>query len=104
MVLSMSQPGHLRKIKLIDKESQNSFQEMINSLMATALVKIPILPWSYLVDVWRWKVFSGEIKKNEYQSYWEHLVEKYQGIHRPEPAAKDSFDPGSKYHIPVKVF
>ena len=69
--------------------------------MGVALSKIPILPWTYLVDLWRWKVFSGEISPAEYQSKWTDLVEKYQGLKRPTAASPDDFDPGAKYHVAV---
>ena len=37
-----------------------------------ALEKIAFLPFGYLIDQWRWSVFSGETPKERYnQKWWE---------------------------------
>lgn len=44
----------------------------INFLMKMALEKIAFLPFGYLIDQWRWSVFSGETPKDRYnQKWWE---------------------------------
>ena len=75
----------------------------INVLMKLALRKIAFLPFAYLVDQWRWKIFSGEIKETEYNTKWWELRKKYQGIKSPVLRSEDDFDPGAKYHIPADV-
>ena len=79
VVLSFMTPSHLAEIGLLSK-AEDSNEQILNSQMAMALAKIPVLPWTYLLDVWRWKVFSGEITFEKYQSEWLKLVEKYQGL------------------------
>ena len=79
IVLSFLVPSHLREIGLLPKGSHDDFKQVINTQMTVALSKIPILPWTYLVDLWRWKVFSGEIRPEAYQSSWLKLVARYQG-------------------------
>lgn len=71
-----------------------------NALMKTAMRKIAFLPFGYLIDQWRWKVFSGKIKPSEYNARWWELRKKYQGIKPPVPRSEADFDPGAKYHIP----
>ena len=71
----------MREIGLLPEDEQDEYKQMINTQMTVALSKIPILPWTYLVDLWRWKVFAGEIKPDEYQSSWLKLVARYQGNH-----------------------
>ncbi|KAI8894024.1 hypothetical protein BC833DRAFT_606398 [Globomyces pollinis-pini] len=100
MVLSVSTPKHLEKVGLLKGPVSNSYKQTINAQMSTALAKIAILPYSYLIDLWRWKVFDGSIKPEDYQSSWETLVEKYQGIKRPIPSNENDFDPGCKFHVP----
>lgn len=40
--------------------------------MKMALEKIAFLPFGYLIDQWRWSVFSGETPKERYnQKWWE---------------------------------
>lgn len=44
----------------------------INFLMKMALEKIAFLPFGYLIDQWRWSVFSGATPKDRYnQKWWE---------------------------------
>ena len=42
--------------------------------MMTALKSIVFLPFGYLVDLWRWKVFDGTIKSDDYNREWWKLV------------------------------
>ncbi len=38
--------------------------------MSVALKKIAFLPFGYLIDQWRWKVYSGEVKPSDYNDAW----------------------------------
>ena len=68
--------------------------------MKMGLSKIAFLPFGYLMDQWRWKVFQGEITEANYNSKWWELRTKYQGIKAPNNRSEKYFDPGAKYHIP----
>jgi peptidyl-dipeptidase A len=92
-------PAHLNKIGLVPAQKVDP-KGVINSQMKWALDKITFLPWSKLVDQWRWKVFSGEVKPGEYNSAWWQLREQYQGVSAPVARTEEDFDPGAKYHIP----
>lgn len=49
----------------------------LNFLMKMALEKIAFLPFGYLIDQWRWSVFSGETSKEKYnQKWWELRYEQ----------------------------
>ncbi|NXE84768.1 ACE enzyme, partial [Cochlearius cochlearius] len=102
MALSVSTPNHLHRIKLLDQVTNNKESD-INYLMSIALDKIAFLPFGYLMDQWRWKVFDGRIKKDEYNQQWWNLRMKYQGLCPPVPRSEDDFDPGAKFHIPANV-
>ncbi len=95
-------PSYLRKIGLIG-DVQPSKEAVINQQMKMALDKIAFLPFGKLIDQWRWKVFSGEIKPEHYNEAWWKLREKYQGIAAPVPRSEADFDPGAKYHIPANT-
>jgi peptidyl-dipeptidase A len=64
------------------------------------LDKIAFLPFGKLIDQWRWKVFAGEIKPEQYNQGWWALREQYQGIAAPVARSEANFDPGAKFHIP----
>ncbi|KAJ6660556.1 hypothetical protein lerEdw1_017553 [Lerista edwardsae] len=102
MALSVSTPKHLYSIKLLDQVEDN-WESDINYLMSIALDKIAFLPFGYLMDQWRWKVFDGRIKDDEYNQQWWNLRLKYQGLCPPVSRSEDDFDPGAKYHIPANV-
>jgi len=91
-------PEYLVRIKLLDKAPDPSRD--LGLLMTRALEKISFLPFGLLVDQWRWKVFSGEIKPEQYNKAWWDLRLKYQGVAPPSARGEDFFDPGAKYHVP----
>ena len=91
-------PEYLVKIGLLDKAPDSSRD--IGLLMARALDKVAFLPFGLLIDQWRWKVFSGEVKPEEYNKAWWDLRLKYQGIAPPSTRGEEFFDPGAKYHVP----
>jgi len=94
-------PPYLKQIGLIDKVPDSNAD--LGFLLNRALDKVAFLPFGYLVDQWRWKVFSGEIGPNDYNRAWWELREKYQGIAPPVPRSEQDFDAGAKYHVPANV-
>jgi peptidyl-dipeptidase A len=91
-------PEYLVKIGLLDKAPDASRD--IGLLMSRALEKISFLPFGLLIDQWRWKVFSGEVKPEAYNKAWWDLRLKYQGVAPPSARSEQLFDPGAKYHVP----
>jgi len=94
-------PPYLKQLGLIDKVPEPSAD--IGFLLNRALDKVAFLPFGYLVDQWRWKVFSGEIKPEDYNKAWWDLREKYQGVAPPVPRSEQDFDAGAKYHVPANT-
>jgi peptidyl-dipeptidase A len=94
-------PPYLKQLGLIDKVPDQTAD--IGFLLNRALEKVAFLPFGYLVDQWRWKVFSGEVGPNDYNKAWWELREKYQGVAPPAPRTEQDFDPGAKYHVPANT-
>lgn len=94
-------PNYLKQLGLIDKVPDQTAD--IGFLLNRALDKVAFLPFGYLIDQWRWKVFSGEIGPNDYNKAWWDLREKYQGVAPPVPRTEQDFDPGAKYHVPANT-
>jgi peptidyl-dipeptidase A len=94
-------PAYLKQLGLIDKVPEPSAD--IGFLLNRALDKVAFLPFGYLVDQWRWKVFSGEVGPNDYNKAWWELREKYQGVAPPVPRSEQDFDAGAKYHVPANT-
>ncbi|GAA6173293.1 M2 family metallopeptidase [Colwellia sp. KU-HH00111] len=94
-------PKYLKEIGLIDSIPDES--KDIGLLMKKALDKVAFIPFGLMVDQWRWKVYSGEITPENYNTAWWELREKYQGVAAPIARDVDAFDPGAKYHVPGGV-
>lgn len=94
-------PEYLVKIGLLDSAPDPS--KDMGLLMLRALEKVGFLPFGLLIDQWRWKVFSGEIKPQDYNKTWWELKRKYQGVAPPEERGEEWFDPAAKYHVAANV-
>jgi len=90
-------PEYLRQIGLIERVPDASADTGL--LLRGALAKVAFLPFGYLVDQWRWKVFSGEVAPGDYNKAWWELRTKYQGIVPPVARSEQDFDAGAKYHV-----
>ncbi|XP_067126754.1 angiotensin-converting enzyme-like isoform X2 [Centruroides vittatus] len=102
MGLSVYTPNHLQSMGLLndiisDRESD------INFLMEMALKKVAFLPFGYILDKWRWEVYSGEIPLEEWNKGWWEMRFKYQGICPPVMRTEIDFDPGAKFHVPANT-
>ena len=75
----------------------------IPQLLKQALERVAFLPFGLMIDQWRWKVFSGEIKPADYNKAWWELRLKYQGVAPPEKRSEADFDPAAKYHVAGNV-
>ena len=98
IVLAMT-PQYLHSIGLVG-EQQQSHEALINAQMRMALAKVAFLPFGLMIDRWRWGVFDGSIKPDEYNKAWWDLKAKYQGVAPIQARGEDYFDPGAKYHVP----
>ena len=95
--LSMT-PEYLKTKGLLDKVEKND-KATINQQMKVALEKIAFLPFGIKVDKWRWDVFSGAVKPEQYNQHWWDLTKQYQGMVPPTERAATDFDPGAKFHV-----
>jgi peptidyl-dipeptidase A len=94
-------PPYLKQLGLINAVPDQRAD--IGFLLNRALDKVAFLPFGYLVDQWRWKVFSGQVGPNDYNKAWWELREKYQGVAAPVARTEQDFDPGAKYHVPANT-
>lgn len=90
-------PEYLKRIALIDQVPGPDAD--IPYLLRMATEKIAFLPFSLLVDKWRWQVFGGETTPERYNDDWWALKLRYQGVVPPGPRPADAFDAAAKSHI-----
>jgi peptidyl-dipeptidase A len=94
-------PEYLKQIGLIETVPPASGD--IDYLLQQALEKVAFLPFGLTIDKWRWEVFSGQIKPDQYNTEWWALRLKYQGVAPPVARTEADFDPGAKFHVPANV-
>ncbi|XP_046742982.1 angiotensin-converting enzyme-like isoform X2 [Diprion similis] len=98
--LSIMTPQHLHRIGLYNN-STDDYESNINFLIMIALEKVTYMPFAYIVDQWRWRVFSdGDA---DMTTRWWELRLQYQGIVPPVTRSESHFDPASKYHVPADI-
>jgi peptidyl-dipeptidase A len=90
-------PEYLKQIGLIDSVPSGDTKYLLD----TALEKVAFLPFGLLVDKWRWDVFSGRIKPENYNKAWWELRTRYQGIAPPVAAPKPISIPAPKRTSPA---
>lgn len=98
IVLSMT-PEYLSSIGLIDKPVVSE-EAVINNQMRMALAKVAFMPFGLMIDRWRWGVFDGSIKPENYNKAWWDLKAQYQGVAPITARGEEFFDAGAKYHVP----
>jgi peptidyl-dipeptidase A len=103
MVALSVTPEYLVQIGLLDKDKVPDASRDIGLLLRQALEKVPGVPWTLLVDKWRWDVQSGKTPATAYNGAWDAVRLKYMGVVPPVPRTEDDFDPGAKYHVPGSV-
>jgi peptidyl-dipeptidase A len=96
-------PEYLVQIGLLDPAKVPSADKDIGLLLKEALDKIAFLPFGLIMDKWRWQVFSGAVKPDQYETSWNQLRRQYQGVVPPSDRPVTAFDPGAKYHIAASV-
>ena len=93
-------PDYLVQIGLLDASKVPSADKDNGLLLRQAMDKVAFLPFSVIVDKWRWGVFAGDIKPADYNTAWTKLRTQYQGIVPPVERPATAFDAGAKYHVP----
>jgi peptidyl-dipeptidase A len=94
-------PGYLVRVGLLERAPDAAADTAL--LLRQALSSVAFLPFGLLIDQWRWRVFSGDIKPADYNRAWWDLKHRYQGVVEPAPRGADAFDPGAKYHVPANT-
>lgn len=102
LALSVATPKHLKAVGLLKSDVKPSKKQTVNFLLNVALKKIAFLPFGLLIDKYRWRIFKGEIKPDDYQKEWHSMRKYYQGLH-PIDEGLEFFDAGAKYHVPNGV-
>ncbi|XP_038658667.1 angiotensin-converting enzyme 2 isoform X3 [Scyliorhinus canicula] len=71
----------------------------INFLLKQALTIVGTLPFTFMMEEWRWKMFRGEIPKDQWmKKFWE-MKRDIVGVVEPLPHDETYCDPAALYHV-----
>ncbi|XP_053603621.1 angiotensin-converting enzyme-like isoform X1 [Plodia interpunctella] len=102
IALSVSSPKHLRRVGLINGDTEDE-QTEINQLYKMGIDKIVFLPFAYTLDLFRYGVFRGTTTPEDYNCHFWRLREELQGVEPPVNRTEEDFDAAAKYHVSANV-
>ena len=80
MSIAVGTAGYFQRLGLMDKNiDATEYETNINILFNMALDKLVFMPFGYLVDKYRWDLFSEVVTKDEMNCHWIKLRADIQG-------------------------
>lgn len=71
LALSVKTPKHFKEIGLLDADAPvDDYETSINFLFQMAMDSVANLPFTFLLDKYRWSIFDGSVGPSEYNAYW----------------------------------
>ncbi|XP_045711877.1 angiotensin-converting enzyme 2 [Phyllostomus hastatus] len=99
MSLSAATPKHLKVLGLLPPDFQEDNETDINFLLKQALNIVGTLPFTYMLEKWRWMVFKGEIPKEQWMKKWWEMKREIVGVVEPVPRNETYCDPAALFHV-----
>ncbi|XP_006835673.1 PREDICTED: angiotensin-converting enzyme 2 [Chrysochloris asiatica] len=99
MSLSAATPKHLKAIGLLPPDFQEDSETELNFLLKQALTIVGTLPFTYMLEKWRWMVFKGEIPKEQWMKKWWEMKREIVGVVEPLPHDESYCDPAALFHV-----
>ncbi|CAH2056357.1 unnamed protein product, partial [Iphiclides podalirius] len=102
----LNEEGTVNETKSTPASVESGIEKLIESvttgeilLLKRALNKLPHIPFSLLIDEYRWKYFEGRIDiESLNKEFWDMSLQ-LQGISPPEVREEEFFDAGAIYHV-----
>ncbi|XP_055987157.1 angiotensin-converting enzyme 2 [Sorex fumeus] len=99
MSLSAATPSHLKALGLLPQDFVEDKETEINFLLKQALTIVGTLPFTYMLEQWRWKAFSNEIPKDQWMKKWWEMKREIVGVMEPYTHDETYCDPASLFHV-----
>ncbi|KAG8519750.1 Angiotensin-converting enzyme 2, partial [Galemys pyrenaicus] len=99
MSLSAATPKHLKALSLLAADFSEDNETEINFLLKQALTIVGTMPFTYMLEKWRWMVFNGEIPKNQWMKKWWEMKREIVGVVEPVPHDETYCDPATLFHV-----
>ena len=112
MAMNVATPEHLAAIDLLDNESndpETDRQAMINFLLFQSLQQVATMPFTIMMENWRYAVFNGTFTEDQWmEKFWE-MKNEWVGVKAPaertEKCESDYYliKIGQKFQLMVQV-
>ncbi|XP_028999570.1 angiotensin-converting enzyme 2 [Betta splendens] len=99
MSLSAATPKHLKSLGLLPADFLYDSETEINFLLKQALTIVATLPFTYMLEEWRWQVFAGNIPKDKWMERWWEMKRELVGVVEPVPRDETYCDPPALFHV-----
>lgn len=99
MSLSAATPEHLKSLGLLPSDFQEDNETEINFLLKQALTIVGTLPFTYMLEKWRWMVFQGDIPRDQWMKKWWEMKREIVGVVEPLPHDETYCDPAALFHV-----
>ncbi|XP_067848526.1 angiotensin-converting enzyme 2 isoform X2 [Heptranchias perlo] len=99
MSLSAATPKHLKSLGLLPASFIENDDIDINFLLKQALTIVGTLPFTFMMEQWRWKMFRGEIPKEQWMKTFWKMKRDIVGVVEPLPRDETYCDPAALFHI-----
>ncbi|XP_041838146.1 angiotensin-converting enzyme 2 isoform X2 [Melanotaenia boesemani] len=99
MSLSAATPKHLQSLGLLPPDFVYDKETNINFLLKQALTIVATLPFTYMLEEWRWQVFAENISKDEWMKRWWEMKRELVGVVEPVPRDETYCDPPALFHV-----
>ncbi|XP_070818844.1 angiotensin-converting enzyme 2 [Chaetodon trifascialis] len=99
MSLSAATPTHLQSLGLLPSDFTLDNDTKINFLLKQALTILATLPFTYMLEEWRWQVFAGNITEDDWMKSWWEMKRELVGVVEAVPRDEDYCDPPALFHV-----
>ncbi|XP_076594597.1 angiotensin-converting enzyme 2 [Chaetodon auriga] len=99
MSLSAAVPSHLQSLGLLPSDFTVDNDTNINFLLKQALTIVATLPFTYMLEEWRWQVFAGTIPEDEWMKRWWEMKRELVGVVEAVPRDEEYCDPPALFHV-----
>lgn len=98
--LAVGAPSYFQRLGLLgDNVDVTDEETNINLLFNMAMTRVAFMPFGYMVDKYRWDMFSGWADSSDLNCHWIKQRLEIQGVSPPNVRSEEHFDAGAKFHV-----
>lgn len=101
MAMNVATPEHLRAIDLLDPadDEETELKATINFLLYQSLQQVATMPFTIMLEEWRYGVFNETITKDVWMDEWWKMKNEWLGVKAPSSRDETDCDPAALFHV-----